>query len=399
MANNDQAIIIKRIKKGGHGAHGGAWKVAYADFVTAMMAFFLLLWLLSSASEEQKDGIAEYFAPTVGLKDSQGIGTEGGKSPAESEGVSKDSSTAPSIVFGAPSVGEHQLDPSMISDEEAESESKSFEELGKKIEELFENDPELQKFKDNIILEETPEGLKIHVVDQDKLSMFESGKYELLSHTKTILSAIAKVAQSVPNNLSISGHTDASQYRAGATYTNWELSADRANSSRRYLLESGIAVERVKKVVGLADQEPIDKDNPMSPRNRHLSILLLKKTISPYDVAAPASLLQPGDAPKKSEHDKSSHNTGETIPSEPHANTAASGTIDSAEETAKPRPVLNEPFEHKPLLMPTRDELKQEIEDKIKAARPEDAIRKERKEEAHPEPVRKLDDPSQFNVF
>ncbi|MCC7260349.1 MAG: OmpA family protein [Alphaproteobacteria bacterium] len=300
MADN-QTIIIKRIKKGGHGAHGGAWKVAYADFVTAMMAFFLLLWLLSSTSEAQKEGIAEYFAPTVGLKDSEGIGFEGGES-ASAEGVKKSDMAPVGIVYGAPTVGELQNDASKISDYDATAESKAFEEIKEAIEQAIEQ--ELKEYAENIVVKETPEGLKIEVVDLDKVSMFERGSAKLMPPARLILEKLKDIVMKAPNNISMEGHTDATQYGSYATYTNWELSADRANTSRRFMVEKGLPTTRIARVTGYSDRDPLDGGDPKSARNRRISVLLLKQSISPIQqnatgaAAAEANLPMPpgGDA-------------------------------------------------------------------------------------------------------
>jgi chemotaxis protein MotB len=293
MAKDNQTIIIKRIKKGGHAAHGGAWKVAYADFVTAMMAFFLLLWLLSSASEEQKEGISEYFAPTQGIKDEMGIGVEGGESPSV-DGTKKSDLSPVGIMFGAPPVGELQKDPTHVSDEEAQNESKAFKKLAEELKKTFEEEPELQKFKDNIIIEETPEGLRIQVVDQENESMFESDSAVLLPHTKKILETIAHMVVRVPNNIAMTGHTDSAQYGGGTMgYSNWELSADRANASRRFMITTDVPEKRIVRMMGAADREHIDKVNPLAAKNRRISMLLLKKEISPYPEAARDELLAP----------------------------------------------------------------------------------------------------------
>lgn len=297
MANDNQTIIIKKVNKGHHGHHGGAWKVAYADFVTAMMAFFLLLWLLSSTSESQKEGIAEYFAPKVGVKDGLGIGVQGGQSPTK-DGIMKTDLMPPGIIFGSPPTG--MLPKEKTSDIKSDEgqEQKEFEHAEEEIRDAFENDAGLAALKEHVIIDMTPEGLRIQLVDQNKRPMFEPGSANLTDAAKTILGRIAVIIGRLPNNLSISGHTDSTVYPAGATYTNWELSIDRANATRKFLMTKDLKPGRFNRVQGKADREHLDPDNPGSPRNRRIALILLKKSISPYEVPAPAQLLK---APKPSD--------------------------------------------------------------------------------------------------
>ena len=290
MADGDdeRPIIIKKIKKGGHGHHGGAWKVAYADFVTAMMAFFLLLWLIASTSEETKEGIADYFTPTIGLKDEIGIGFEGGVKP-ESDGTEKDDTTPVGIVFGAPPTGEIVKSPDQLSDD-YKVETQVFEKVENQVEKLFEE--ELGAFKKNLLIDQTPEGLRIQVVDQDKLSMFKPGSAELQPFAKMILRKLAPIIQSLPNRMSVSGHTDSVGYGANAKYSNWELSADRANATRRYLVQSEVDQKKFAVVQGKADRDPLLPHDPTAERNRRISLVLLRKHLYPYEVPAPDDLLR-----------------------------------------------------------------------------------------------------------
>lgn len=279
MAEKDsdkRPIIIKKIKKGGHGHHGGAWKVAYADFVTAMMAFFLLLWLLSSAPKKTLDGIAEYFTPTIGIKDAAGIGFQGGQSPS-TEGIRKSDTASPGIVTGQSPQGDTPNAPDKTSTVEATEDGYLFDKAQDAIKKAFESDPNLREFADNILVEQTPEGLKIDVVDSDKHPMFVVGKAELTPAGKAVLSKLAGLIDKMPNFISITGHTDGIvPPGARGDYSNWELSADRANAARRYFLMVGMEPERPKKVVGMADKELIDPNDPRSPRNRRTTIILLR---------------------------------------------------------------------------------------------------------------------------
>lgn len=294
MAGKDETtIIIKKIKKGGDGHHGGAWKVAYADFVTAMMAFFLLLWLISSTSESQKEGIAEYFTPTVGLRDSMGIGFEGGESPNK-EGIKKDDSSPVSIVSNASPKGQStEKDKKTLI--EADQESQLFEQAREEIKKAFEDDPTMREFRDQIVVEQTPEGLKIEVQDSDKKPMFLSGTADMTDFGVKAMDKLADVIEKMPNYISISGHTDAEKFSTrGGAYTNWELSADRANTARRELVKTGMQDERVGKVQGLAYTDLLLPDQPMSSRNRRITIILLRGShygASSYLQNRPGSIL------------------------------------------------------------------------------------------------------------
>ena len=287
MADNQPPIIIKKIKKGGdHGHHGGAWKIAYADFVTAMMAFFLLLWLLSATTEEQKEGIAEYFAPTFASKSSSGSnGVLGGNSITSDNGAQSSGAVVVSI---APSTGNANeatsaQQPATPDDEEinkaiAEREEQMFKDAEKELTQAIQQTPDLKDMADNLIIDRTPEGMRIQIVDQERRSMFASGSAEPLPRTKQILQIVAKVILKLPNRLSIAGHTDATPFAGGrAGYSNWELSSDRANASRRVLREAGVPAPRIAEVKGLADTEPLFPEDPTLPSNRRISITLLRE--------------------------------------------------------------------------------------------------------------------------
>ncbi|MBN8531742.1 MAG: flagellar motor protein MotB [Alphaproteobacteria bacterium] len=267
-------IIIRRIKKHGGSHHGGSWKVAYADFVTAMMAFFLLLWLLSSTSKAQKEAIAEYFTPTVGIKDEQGIGFKGGLTESD-EGKKKDDRTPVTIVQGAPTKGPINKTSQEYTESIDQDEGKVFDQAALSFKKQLEEDQELQQFKDNIMIEETPEGLQIQIVDTNRRSMFITGRPELLPHARTILQKVTQIVEPMPNKVTVTGHTDSSK-TSTPSYSNWELSADRANASRRFMLESGLLPEKMAKVVGRADQELLDPAHPTSPSNRRITILLMR---------------------------------------------------------------------------------------------------------------------------
>ena len=288
-------IIIKRVKKGGHAAHhGGAWKVAYADFVTAMMAFFLMLWLLNSTTEAQKQGISDYFSPATVSQSSGGAGGLLGGRAISSPGamMTRVAIPSPSLIL-EPTTGATEgsaEEQGGVSDgaettEEAEIKAKKTlkeeEELRlkKMAEELLKtikDDPELMGMEEQVMIDLTREGLRIQIIDKEGRSMFPSASARMYKRTRRLLARVAAAVRGQPNKIVISGHTDAKPFRGGnRRYGNWELSADRANSARRALLEGGIARDRINKVTGLAARDPLVPDDPDSARNRRISILLL----------------------------------------------------------------------------------------------------------------------------
>ncbi len=278
MADEGSTIIIKKIKKGGHGAHGGAWKVAYADFVTAMMAFFLLLWLLASTSDAQKAGIADYFTPTVGLKDQMGIGVKGGHS-ANVDGRKATDKSPPGVMIGAPPVG---ATPQAPQDEKAlideAQEAQLFEKAQKEIQQALESDPNFREFQDQILFEQTPEGMKITLRDSDKISMFEADKAILTIQGEKLIRLLTGVVRKLPNRIGITGHTgpDNRQSANPTHYSTWELSADRANAARRFMLVANLENNRIGRVMGRADQELLLPKTPDAAGNRRIEILMLK---------------------------------------------------------------------------------------------------------------------------
>jgi chemotaxis protein MotB len=286
-------IVIKKIKKGGHGHHGGAWKVAYADFVTAMMAFFLLLWLLNAATKEQLQGISDYFAPiSTTASTSGGGGLLAGKTVAKT-GVF-DSTAAPKAMMPAeqsvnastiPGQDKSQdgLDDGEMTEEDAEEllrkrEEQQFQEAEAQLRHAIAESPELKGLTKSLLIENTPEGLRIQIMDQEGLPMFPRGEAELFAHTLRVLELVARVVQRMPQDVAISGHTDATRYQGNAAYTNWELSADRANAARRALLQFGVPEARVSRVVGRAATEPLFPKEPEAHGNRRLSVVMLRGT-------------------------------------------------------------------------------------------------------------------------
>ncbi|MBL8628474.1 MAG: flagellar motor protein MotB [Rhodospirillaceae bacterium] len=287
VGGKEGVTIVKRIKKGGEGHHGGAWKVAYADFVTAMMAFFLLLWLLNAVTEEQLNGIADYFTPiAASTRESGAGGMLGGQTLGEGASQSRTGSTS-AVILPPPSIGsggEDNTDPSESkeqteSDQESQMEAreqKEFEQAVTDIKKAISGIPELAPMASSLLIDSTPEGLRIQILDQDKIDMFAPGSANLYPRARELLAQIARIIKKLPNKVSIAGHTDPSGFVDPTGYTNWELSSDRALATRRALLEGGMEDNQLAKVTGAADRDPMDPQQPRSPRNRRVSIVLLK---------------------------------------------------------------------------------------------------------------------------
>lgn len=278
MADSElRPIIVKRIKKSGAAHHGGAWKIAYADFVTAMMAFFLLMWLLGSTAKGSLQGIAEYFqtplkvamAGGTGSGDSTSVIKGGGKDLTRQEGQMNrsDNETAKKTV-----------DLKTAKKELEKREIERLQALKKRIEALIEASPILRIYKKQLLLDITQEGLRIQIVDEKNRPMFSLAKAELQPYTKEILHELGVALNDVPNRIGLAGHTDATPYSSGEkAYSNWELSADRANASRRELIAGGMSEAKVIRVVGLSSAVLFDKADPFNPANRRISIVVLNK--------------------------------------------------------------------------------------------------------------------------
>lgn len=274
---------------------GGAWKVAYADFVTAMMAFFLLMWLLNVVTEEQKNAITDYFNPShpmVSRKTSGAGGVMGGLTMSpEGAMASQAQPLIPQQVTQQRKRGATEVSKVNEAEQRREqAEKKRFERAAQKIKEALEKNPELQKLKDNVLIDITPEGLRIQIIDRDGESMFPSGSARMFDKTRLLLEQITKIVLEMPNEISVRGHTDAVRYAKGATYTNWELSSDRANASRRVMIDSSMPEERLNNVMGKADTELLITDNPIDPRNRRITLILLKESLTnplPPDAEVP----------------------------------------------------------------------------------------------------------------
>ena len=290
---SEKPVIIIKKKKHGHGGHhGGAWKVAYADFVTAMMAFFLLLWLLGVTTAEQRQGLAEFFSD-ANQNSIFGGGARFGAPPiaipekaedARSEGVED----IPDKGQGAKDAdeevaGEGILNTSKIMGAEdvkvalaMQQEEETFKEAGEYLKENIMKDTKLKEFADQIIVDRTPEGLRIQIVDKEKLSMFPSANAIPYEKSRDLLVLIGRVISMLPNKISISGHTDSSPFVVGSNRDNWTLSTERANVSRMYLVKGGVKEEQISRVMGFADRQPFS-ENPKDPRNRRISIILMRR--------------------------------------------------------------------------------------------------------------------------
>ena len=272
-----QPIIIKRVKKGGHSAHGGAWKIAYADFVTAMMAFFLLMWLLGSTTDGDKKGIADFFnAP---LK----ISLMGGSGSGDSSSVVRGGGTDLSRSNGQVRDGDIPVKKKLLNMKSLEAEHKraelaKLEDLKKKVEDVLEASPKLAAMKSQIRLDMTRDGLRIQIVDEQARPMFDSGSAVVKPYMRELLREIGHVLSEVPNRITLEGHTDAQPFSGGDRgYGNWELSSDRANASRRELVSGGLPEDHMLIVQGLASSNLFVPADPQSPMNRRISIIVMNR--------------------------------------------------------------------------------------------------------------------------
>ncbi|WP_153159899.1 flagellar motor protein MotB [Zoogloea sp. 1C4] len=289
--DTQQPIVVKKIKKGGGGAHGGAWKIAYADFVTAMMAFFLLMWLLGSTAQGDLQGIAEFFNSPLKVAMSGGSGAGDATSPIAGGGQDltrsvgqvkrgdvdgRRSMNIEAAKGATKPVGEDEAEA--VKKAEERKERAKLEDLKGQIEAIIEASPSLRPFKNQLLLDITTEGLRIQIVDEQNRPMFDSSSASLKPYTQELLRSIGATLNGVDNNVSLSGHTDSTRYAGGERgFSNWELSANRANASRRELVAGGLAEGKMVRVVGLADTLPLDPANPGGPINRRISIIVLNK--------------------------------------------------------------------------------------------------------------------------
>lgn len=289
--NENSVIIIKRPKKRGHDQpHAAAWKVAYADFVTSMMAFFLLLWLLNVTTSLQKNGIADYFSPASLSKSTSGSGgifggktlIENGSRIATGGTVSETSDSdarAAAHDKGAKTRtgGQAKSDARAIARKLAEREQKAFNNVKQTLYASLAANPGLAALKKHLLVDMTPLGLRIQIIDSKNQSMFPSGSAKMYPRTRELLQMIAPVIAKLPNKLMISGHTDSTPYPPGATYNNWDLSSARANTTRRVLVAADVPKGHIDEVVGRADRDPLLPKDPTNARNRRITITLLRQ--------------------------------------------------------------------------------------------------------------------------
>ena len=281
MSEQRPTIIVRRVKKvAGGGHHGGSWKVAYADFVTAMMAFFLVMWLMGATTNKERAAISEYFRNPSPLS---------GKSFSPAPGPAGPGGASTSMIKLGGTMdlpkGENDNpfakppgDAQQVSEEQQKAQEKQrLETLMQALQEAIGKSQALEPFKDQLLLDLTPEGLRIQIVDQQNRPMFDLGGTTLKPYTQTILGELAGFINQVPNRVSITGHTDTTAYAGNRGYTNWELSAERANAARRALVAGGMQEEKVSRVVGLSSSVLFDKQNPQNPINRRISIVVMTK--------------------------------------------------------------------------------------------------------------------------
>lgn len=267
--SDEQSIIIKRVKKAGHCAHGGAWKIAFADFMTATAAFFLMLWVLGGVNDEEMKQIAEYFRDPTVIEASPPALIE-----SKSQGRPSDSMID---MGGFKDTPKSSRDDDTDGESQKKAERQQMMTLKQQIEQKISENPTLSELKNQLKIDITPNGLQVQVLDDRKRPMFESGVDLPKEYASKLLEEVGSVLKQTSNRISIAGHTDSSGYHARSEYTNWELSADRANAARRLLLSGGVDTSRIAQVVGLSDTVPFDKENPYNPRNRRISIIVLNK--------------------------------------------------------------------------------------------------------------------------
>ncbi len=317
--DSQQPIVIKRIKKGGGGAHGGAWKIAYADFVTAMMAFFLLMWLLGSTAQGDLEGIADHFQNPLKVARDGGVGSgdaeriipgggedlsrrvgqvkkgdtpskstfqrDGGEGSMPTKGRSDSKQETPETqkVLGAAAnehVSEADRQKALEQERERRKELAQMEQVRSMIEAMIEADADLRALRDQIRMKITDEGLAIEIVDERNRPMFASGSAQVQPYMRELLRRIGRTLQGIENKIMIAGHTDATPFAGGGRgMSNWELSADRANAARRELVAGGFDPQKVFRVVGMAETQPFVPEDPLAPQNRRISIIVLKREV------------------------------------------------------------------------------------------------------------------------
>ncbi|WP_127470478.1 flagellar motor protein MotB [Thiomicrorhabdus aquaedulcis] len=264
---DEQSIIIKRLNKCPHVAHGGAWKIAFADFMTATAAFFLMLWVLGGTNDEEMKAMAEFFRDPTVIEASPSTLVE-----SKEAGQTADAMIDMGGFKDAPKGTEGDDDGSGKAQETAQMEA-----MKQELEQKIEQSPTLNELKEQLKIDITPNGLQIQILDDRKRPMFGSGVDLPKDYAQQLLREVGTVLATTNNKISIAGHTDSSGYHDSSDYTNWELSSDRANAARRLLLEGGVESLKIAQAVGMADTVPFDKENPYNPRNRRISIIVLSK--------------------------------------------------------------------------------------------------------------------------
>lgn len=279
--SDEQSIIIKRLAKCPHVAHGGAWKIAFADFMTATAAFFLMLWVLGGTNDEEMKAMAEFFRNPTVIESSPMSIVE-----SKEAGRTSDAMIDMGGFKDSPKGEEGDEDGSGKAQEQAQMEMMKLQ-----IEQKIAMSEALSELKDQLKIDVTPNGLQVQILDDRKKPMFGAGVDLPREYASKLIQEVGSVLAATSNKISIAGHTDSSGYHASAEYTNWELSADRANAARRLLLQGGVDTTRIAQAVGMADTVPFDKENPYNPRNRRISIIVLSKE-------AEARLKSLSDAPE-----------------------------------------------------------------------------------------------------
>ncbi|HEX5686292.1 MAG TPA: flagellar motor protein MotB [Ideonella sp.] len=272
-----QPIIVKKVRRGGHAAHGGAWKIAYADFVTAMMAFFLLMWLLGSTTEGDKKGIADYFSAPLKVSLAGGAGS-GDASHVIKGGGEDLTRSGGQVKRGDVDAPKKTINLAALKAEQKRAEVARLQEIKNTIEQKIQASERLKAMSSQLRLDMTRDGLRIQIVDEQNRPMFASGSSAVQPYMRELLQAIGAILTEVPNLLTLEGHTDATPFSDGERgYSNWELSADRANASRRELMAGGLPENRVLRVQGLAFSQPFERNDPTSPSNRRISIIVMNR--------------------------------------------------------------------------------------------------------------------------
>jgi chemotaxis protein MotB len=305
-------IYIKRVKKVAGGHHGGAWKVAYADFVTAMMAFFMVMWLITAVSKEQRAAIFDYFKnpsmePGKSVKPAPGQMGPGGASSspinlgggldAPKTSLQKTDKIGATVMTETAKPIELQTEAQMAEDAQKELEKQQLDALMQDLKEAIDKSQALEPFKDQLLLDITPEGLRIQIVDAQNRPMFDMGSSRLKPYTIDILREVTTYLKTVPNRLSITGHTDATPYAGLTGFTNWDLSTDRANSARRAIEGAGLDTAQISRVVGLGSSVLFDQQNPRNPINRRISIVVMTKAADAEAKVADLPVQNVADAP------------------------------------------------------------------------------------------------------